>query len=998
MVFSFLLGISHLTAQINTPAGATIPFGSNTSYPGSVLLPSNLPTSGTYGQAQDAANAYNQWKTDYVEACGTGKYRVKFDNPNETVSEGIAYGMLLAAYAADKDLFDGLWQYYKDNMNNHGVMNWKIGGCSGTIGSGGAADAELDAAMALLIANHQWPNTTSPHNYSSDVTDLINAIKTWEVQPTNANGTYQINNGDNWGFGNDCRNPSYQSPAYYRLYADHIPAQSTFWDNCVNASYTLINNNAHPTTGLVSNWSDPNGNSNSCNGPDEYGWDACRNPWRMAQDIAWFDDADAKNICTKVSAYVNSIGVSNLSGPVPQSGGTSGFHGPTFVSTYALAVMGAGNNQTLLNQVYTETVNVTDPLPYYFGNTLRAVSLFMLTGNFWSPSDIAPSTINAVISATPTTGYAPLNVAFDASASSSMNGGNLTYTWDFGDGSTGTGATATHIYTSAGVYTATVTVSDGTDSDVAAVTITVNAVLPDACFAATPASGEAPLDVSFDASCSTHPTNDNLTYSWDFGDGTSGTGLTTSHTYTTNGVYTATLTVTDSNGATDEFTTTVSVGVVSGDIKLEYRVGNLETFDNRVDPQFRIVNNGTTVVPYSELTIKYWFTREGTQAQNSWIDYAIVGASNMTSTVVAMSSPENDADHYLELGFLPAAGNLNANSNSGHIQSRVSKVDWTNYDETNDYSYDPSKTDYECWDKVTLYRNGVLIWGIEPITPPPAPTCDIPVPTTVDVISGNVVKLNWSVVNNSERYRIRFRPVGGTWVEKLTAGEETFRFLNGLQASTDYQYQLKSLCTSENSVWSSTYTFASLADVCDFPESTSVNITSPTTVDISWPTDIDDVKWRIKYRIPGPTGTAWVTLNPTVPMVSLTDLVTGAEYKYKTKTKCAAAWTNWSGNEYFTIPNSFQDSSVKNGVTKNAIAAYPNPTSDRLNVQWSTERNTIIQLELFNQQGTLVHYQKIAASNGFNQVELNIKDLPTGIYFLRCIKGELLETVRVVKH
>ena len=59
--------------------------------------------------SQDALDNYNIWKTNFVTACNNGRYRIKFDNPSETVSEGIGYGMLLSVYAADKTLFDGLW-------------------------------------------------------------------------------------------------------------------------------------------------------------------------------------------------------------------------------------------------------------------------------------------------------------------------------------------------------------------------------------------------------------------------------------------------------------------------------------------------------------------------------------------------------------------------------------------------------------------------------------------------------------------------------------------------------------------------------------------------------------------------------------------------------------------------------------------------------------------------------------------------------------------------
>jgi endoglucanase len=80
----------------------------------------------------------------------------------------------------------------------------------------------------------------------------------------------------------------------------------------------------------------------------------------------------------------------------------------------------------------------------------------------------------AVISATPTSETAPVNVQFNASASSDANGDILSFSWTFGDGTTGTGAMPAHTYSAAGSYGATVTVSDGKGgSSQASVTISV---------------------------------------------------------------------------------------------------------------------------------------------------------------------------------------------------------------------------------------------------------------------------------------------------------------------------------------------------------------------------------------------------------------------------------------------------------------------------------------------------------------------------------------------
>jgi cellulose 1,4-beta-cellobiosidase len=68
----------------------------------------------------------------------------------------------------------------------------------------------------------------------------------------------------------------------------------------------------------------------------------------------------------------------------------------------------------------------------------------------------------------------------------------------------------------------------------------------------------------------------------------------------------------------------------------------------------------------------------------------------------------------LSLGFQPVPQAPAPGGQSGEIQTRFAKSDWSNYTETGDYSFDPTKTSFVDWDHVTLYRNGVLVWGMEP--------------------------------------------------------------------------------------------------------------------------------------------------------------------------------------------------------------------------------------------------------------------------------------------
>jgi hypothetical protein len=72
-----------------------------------------------------------------------------------------------------------------------------------------------------------------------------------------------------------------------------------------------------------------------------------------------------------------------------------------------------------------------------------------------------------------------------------------------------------------------------------------------------------------------------------------------------------------------------------------------------------------------------------------------------------------NADFYLQVSFNAAAGSLAPGANTSNIQARFNKNDFSNYNEANDYSYTGS-TSFMVWNRVTVYRLGVLVYGTEP--------------------------------------------------------------------------------------------------------------------------------------------------------------------------------------------------------------------------------------------------------------------------------------------
>ena len=158
----------------------------------------------------------------------------------------------------------------------------------------------------------------------------------------------------------------------------------------------------------------------------------------------------------------------------------------------------------------------------------------------------------AVILVDRTSGDAPLEVRFDATDSYDEDGIVTTCLWDFGDGTNGQGPIQNHVFSIPGSYTVRLTVHD--DDGAAAVgelTIVVHEpnLAPTAAFTAAPSTAVPDEPVAFDASGSYDPDGSLVSYLWDFGDGSIGSGAAIAHRFSQAGTFPVTLTVTDNDGA-----------------------------------------------------------------------------------------------------------------------------------------------------------------------------------------------------------------------------------------------------------------------------------------------------------------------------------------------------------------------------------------------------------------------------------------------------------------
>jgi endo-1,4-beta-D-glucanase Y len=315
---------------------------------------------------------YEIWKSRFLVACGTNELAVIQDNTTQAVvSEGIAYGMLIAVAMGDQPTFNGLFNYYWHRRDFFGLMNWKYSGCGTTPtadGSGSATDADLDAFMALLQAEKRWPG----NNYTTQFANpLIGAILAKET--TTCNGRFVLLAGDGWGQ-SGCTattNPSYYTPAYFHILAIKDPGSAAMWNQYAADSYALLSTNAASApNGLFTDWSNGSGVPIAGNSSIQYGYDACRTPWRIAMDYAWTGDPQAKAALAKVATYVSSVG-----GPME----VSYYGNSAFVGAFALSglALDQATYDTWIKSWLDRTLDSA-----YFPSTLRMLYLLVAIGAF----------------------------------------------------------------------------------------------------------------------------------------------------------------------------------------------------------------------------------------------------------------------------------------------------------------------------------------------------------------------------------------------------------------------------------------------------------------------------------------------------------------------------------------------------------------------------------------------------------------------------------------
>ncbi len=236
------------------------------------------------------------------------------------------------------------------------------------------------------------------------------------------------------------------------------------------------------------------------------------------------------------------------------------------------------------------------------------------------------------------------NLTATATASSNLP---ITYSWTVGTQPVLVGSSIDITASAAGTYPVKVVASDsaGASAQTTASFTVIDAVLSTPVISATALAGfKANQIISFTGS-SSDPSGGTITYAWAFGDGTTGTGATTNHTYNASGSYTVTLTASNDLGTTAKSTYTVNIDLPSAPV-LKPTV--LTTTVNKVET-FSAASTDPNGLPLTYL----WNFGDGITANTATATHAYTAAGNYTATVTVSNSNNKSSTGSIVVGVLP---------------------------------------------------------------------------------------------------------------------------------------------------------------------------------------------------------------------------------------------------------------------------------------------------------------------------------------------------------
>ncbi|WIE76516.1 glycosyl hydrolase family 8 [Curtobacterium sp. MCSS17_007] len=331
-------------------------------------------SSATSSPAPDVDRSAAQLRTDFLDDYVQDGRVVRTDQGGDTVSEGQAYGLLIAYASDDRKTFGEIWSWTKRHLlTDDDLLAWRWTPEDGVADEQSASDADLDAARALVLAGERWDD----ERYTAAGKAVASAILEHETATTDL-GTILLPGP--WADSEPYRyNASYASPAAFRILERATGDRR--WTELERGS-SAATAAVLDESDLPSDWSQVHADGSvdpmpatGDQGSVVYGWEAMRLPLRYAEACSADDRALAGSVAPTLARSTQLAAQLDLGGTAV-TGDTSGLA----YAARAAAEHAAGSSSAAAADLrrMDRTAATT---PTYYGDAWAALGATMLTSD-----------------------------------------------------------------------------------------------------------------------------------------------------------------------------------------------------------------------------------------------------------------------------------------------------------------------------------------------------------------------------------------------------------------------------------------------------------------------------------------------------------------------------------------------------------------------------------------------------------------------------------------
>ncbi len=193
--------------------------------------------------------------------------------------------------------------------------------------------------------------------------------------------------------------------------------------------------------------------------------------------------------------------------------------------------------------------------------------------------------------------------------------------------------------------------------------------------------------------------------------------------------------------------------------------------------------------------------------------------------------------------------------------------------------------------------------NISTVTP-----CNTPTGLSASNITHNSATTNWSSVSGAVNYTLEYKATSSSiWIN---AGSAT---LTGLSPNTNYEWRIRTNCSSANSAYSSSQSFATISEPCNIPSNVNSSSITTNSASATWTAVSNAASYSFSYRVSG--SSTWTNSTVSTNSKSLTGLSSATTYEYKVRTNCSTTSSNYSSTLNFTTED---DTPVQTGYCTSA--------------------------------------------------------------------------------